>query len=251
MPDYAEAQKTKLEDLAAEDEKYLLRTRTEVVTVLRDLSKKANIITGYFHGGSRYLLTSVVDVLPDRDLLVIDTGRSEADNRAAVEHGELLCVTKVNHISIKFRIKGLQRAKYQGEHVFATPIPETLFRHQRREFFRVNTPVANPLLCRFQHPEAGELELPLSDIGGGGVALYDFDMERHYELFTLLKDCHMELEDIGPLDVDLEIRNCFPQTRADGKQIQHIGCRFVSLNHESEGRVQRYLHKLQLLLRGQ
>ncbi len=49
----------------------------------------------------------------------------------------------------------------------AAPIHDSLLRLHRREFFRVHTPLLEPITCRFDNGENGEneeLTLPLADI---------------------------------------------------------------------------------------
>ncbi len=46
----------------------------------------------------------------------------------------------------------------------AAPIHDSLLRLHRREFFRVHTPLLEPITCRFDNGENEELTLPLADI---------------------------------------------------------------------------------------
>ncbi len=245
MLDYSQATKTELAEVEEHD-KYLLQSRPQIVAVLRDLSKRTPFITAYLSGGKQYLLTTVLAVLPDRDLVVLDYGQDEKVNERALSEGEMLCVTKMDNISIKFRVNELRKARYQGEVVFAAAIPDALHRPQRREFFRVSTPIVNPITCHVDESEIGQLELRVVDISCGGLCLVDENLGHRYTDGGVLRDCRIELGEFGIIEVDLEIRNSFKQTRKDDSEIQRIGCRFLQLNNDINNKLQRYIHKLQL-----
>ncbi len=245
MLDYSQATKTELAEVE-ENEKYLLQSRPQIVAVLRDLSKKTPFITAYIDGGKQYLLTTVLAVLPERELVVLDYGQDEKVNSRAIANGEMLCVTKMVNISIKFRVSGLRKARYQGEVVFAADIPESLHRPQRREFFRVSTPIVNPINCLVPESRQGELELSVVDLSCGGIGLVDENLEHLYEPGEILEGCQIDLGEFGLIEVDLELRNSFKQKRKDGSEIQRVGCCFRQLSNDVNNKLQRFIHKLQL-----
>ena len=233
-------------DTVEEQERYLIHSRTERVRVLGDLAKKPDILTAYFNHGREYLLTAIIGVLPDRDLVVLDYGANEKVNERALDNGRLVCVTKHKNISIKFTCEGLKRARYQGDTVFAAPIPESVFRLQRREFFRVSVPIASPLFCRIPRYDAEPLELPVVYISCRGTGPLAPASGAAPEIRELLPGCLIELPEFGSLAVDLEVRNVRPHRLRDGEVAQRIGCSFVGLTMDRNALIQRYIHKVQV-----
>lgn len=229
-----------------EQEKYLLYSRTAIINVLHDLSKRPDIITAYFNGGKEYLLTAVLTVLPERELVVLDYGADEKQNLRMLAADRIVCVTKHDNISIKFSCEELQRAKFQDRQAFAARLPDTLFRLQRREFFRVSTPVFNPLKCRIPDVERGELELTIVDISVGGIGLLDPYFRVTQEIGTILRECSVDLAEFGLLHCDLQIRNSFMQAQNDGGKVRRVGCAFTNLTLDRNALLQRYIHRVQI-----
>ena len=248
MAEESENRKTELFDVA-EQEKYLLYSRTAIINVLHELTKRPDIITAYFNQGREYILTAVLSVMPDRNLVVLDYGADEKQNRRLLEQGRVVCVTKHDNISIKFALEGLQRAKFQERQAFAAPLPETLFRLQRREFYRVPTSTINPLKCLVPQPGGEQLELNVTDISCGGVGLVDPRNSFAPEPGQILGGCRIDLPEYGVLTCDLEVRNTFMQAQNDGSQVRRIGCAFIALPVDKNAVIQRYIHRVQVELK--
>ncbi|MCK9530318.1 MAG: flagellar brake protein [Gammaproteobacteria bacterium] len=243
MTEQDHSQRTALFDI---QEQYLLRSKPEITRVLRDLAKKPDIITAYFDGGSLFFLTAVIGVLPERDMVVLDYGTEDALNELALQAERLVCVTRHEHVSVRFTCTGLQRAKYQGRQVFAAPLPESVYRPQRREFFRVVTPTVTPLKVRVPRPGADPLLLTVVDLSCGGAALYDPEQSFEPAPGELIKGCGIELPGFGFVAFDLEIRSQVPVMRSAGTAQVRIGGQFRGLTIDGTALLQRYLHKLQL-----
>ncbi len=244
MPDYQNANKTELSEFEQQDQ-FLLQSTEGIVHVLKDLSRKPDIITGYFENGRRYILTAVIKVLPERGLVVLDEGPDESGNLKLLEEGRLLCVTKHNRIHIKFTLNGVQKARLRGESVLAAPLPESVFRLQRREFFRIRTPLATPVTCEVPWIEGRE-ELKVVDLGYGGLALEDAGAKYKKPAGEILEDCGLHLPDFGQVELALEIRNIIPQKYRDGSPYNRIGCQFRQLPLDRSAIIQRYIHQLQV-----
>lgn len=245
MVEQSDNNKTELSEVE-EHEKYLLYSRTAIINVLSELSKRPDIITAYFNNGREYLLTAVLTVLPERDLVVLDYGADEKLNQRILAADRVVCVTKHDNISIKFSCAGVQRAKYQDRQAFAALLPETLFRLQRREFFRVTTPIFNPLKCWIQMPAAREQELNIVDISCGGLGLADPFCQFEPEVGSILRECRIELAEFGMITCDLEVRNSFLQPQSDGSKMRRLGCAFVNLPLDKNALIQRYIHRVQI-----
>jgi len=245
MADQAGDKKTELFD-GGDDERFLLTSKTAIANVLTDLSKRPDILTAYFNHGKEYILTAVLAVMPERNLLVLDYGADEKLNQRLLEYGRAVCVTKHDNISIKFGCNILQRAKFQERQALAASLPESLFRQQRREFFRVTLPVINAIKCHIPQPDQEPLVLNMTDISCGGVGLIDPSRRFAPEVGTLLQGCRVDLPEVGTLVFDLVVRNCFLQPQNDGSQVRRIGCAFAGLPLDKSAIIQRYIHRVQI-----
>jgi c-di-GMP-binding flagellar brake protein YcgR len=130
--------------------------------------------------------------------------------------------------------------------VFAAPLPASVYRPQRREFFRVNTPTYNPLRIRIPQRSADPLDLMVVDLSCGGIGIHDFDGSLAVQPGEIIKGCGLELPGFGRFVCDLEVRNIINMRTAEGESVRRIGCQFVGLAIDANALIQRYLHKLQL-----
>lgn len=230
-----------------EQEKYLLQSKTAISQVLNELGKRPEMVTAYFNNGRDYILTVVLAVLRDRNLVVFDYGPDMAQNRRLLEAGRMSCVAKHHDILIRFSVSGLQSARYQGQQVFAAPIPEALFRLQRREYFRVHTPVINPIVCRVPQPQGKSIALPLADISAGGLGMLDPSMQFEAEAGDTIRNCALIFPgEEGSLDIDLKICGIFASGAEKKNPMLRIGASYVDLPMDRHAFLQRYIHRLQV-----
>lgn len=229
-------------------EKFLRKSRDEVIATLQELSKKPDLITATFNEGdaSESIITTVVAVLPEHGLVTMEYSSDSEKNRRLLAAGSVNCQGKHRDIAIRFRLTELRTARYRGEQLFAAPIPDELWRFQRREFFRIPTPQMHPVTCRVEH--AGEpLQLALADISIGGLSLLDAGGKITALKGEQLKDCLLTFPTGGDeLRVDLEVRSTHTLPRDKERGIQRIGCAFVGLNQRDITFLQRYVNQLQL-----
>jgi c-di-GMP-binding flagellar brake protein YcgR len=246
MPE-AEQNVTATEASESEDDKYLLKGRDDIVHTLLEVSKKPDIISAYFDQGRETLITTVITVIQERGLVLLEFGPSKKKNKQLLEHGRMNCVTKHDSIDIRFRLTELRMARYRGQPVIAAPLPESVLRLQRREYFRVHTPLIDPLICRTRDNEGGLLELPLVDISIGGLCLMDDQHALQPDPRTILEGCTLIFpHKAGEIDVDLEVRSILMQGKEDALQFQRIGCAFVDMSNHNSNFIQRYINRLQL-----
>ena len=234
-----------------EQEEFLLREPAEIVGVLNQLARRPEIVTAYFDAGRRHLITAVLAADVRREELLLDVGPDERINRLALDADRLVCIAKHQRVSIKFACGPLARLEHDGRPAFHSPLPDSLYRLQRREYFRVTTPVAMPVCCRI--PDPGESSrghvFRAVDLSAGGVGLLDYKMALRLEPRDRIPGAELQIPDAGAFPVDLEVRNISRHVHQDGQEGRRIGMAFLHLSPEHAGVVQRYLHRLQVLQR--
>lgn len=246
MPDLNEQQPAGPTDTTDKD-KYLLKSQHEIILSLVELSKKPDLITVYFNSGKESIITTVIDVLQERELVLLECGRDTEKNRQLLAAGSANCLSKHNDIEIRFQLSELRSARYQGQIVLAAPIPESLMRLQRREFFRVHTPISAPINCRLISKGGKKLVLPLADISIGGLCLIDIEEQFKGESGDTLEGVTLSFpEHAEEMDLDLEVRSIFTQGKAGGQKVRRIGCAYLELPPDKAGFIQRYISRLQL-----
>ena len=229
--------------------KYLLHSRTEIQFLLRALQEKGALITVYFNQGIDFLLTSIVSVAADGSRMILDYGSSEEMNRRALVSDRLICITSHDKVKVQFILRGLEKVQFQGREAFRARLPDTVLRLQRREYYRLTTPVAKPLKCFIPvpQPDGGHtvIETNVMDISGGGVAVMapphsiDFDVDATFD------NCRLELPEVGTITATLRVRNLFEITLRNGTRSKRYGCQFVDLPGAMVNLIQRYIIKVE------
>ncbi|MDR3298452.1 MAG: flagellar brake protein [Candidatus Accumulibacter sp.] len=223
---------------------YLLYSKAEILAVLRSIIQNKIRITAHLDKSQFFFLTAIVAVQPNSNELILEVGGDEKTNAMALDADRVFFTALVDKVKIQFDLKRLRRANdYHGGPVFIGAIPDKLLRLQRREFFRLSTPVGNPIrLCTSLVPYGGNIDIPLLDISGNGVGLkVSVEQADALEKGQTLENCRIVLPNEGLLEVTLRVRNLFAVTNRSGSRYVHVGCEFVNLSASRLSAVQRYI----------
>lgn len=232
-------------DSAENQAQYLVSGPSSVISKLRLLARNHNMITAVFDGLS--MNTAVVEVLKDKGLVAMDYGPDEALNNKLLDAGRVLFKGDVDGVDVQFSASSITKAKYQGESVFAIPIPDSLLWVQRRQFFRVRIPLGMPATCEIQQEDGSYRSYKIFDICAGGLSLVDEYFDLTVEVGDILNNCKLELPEHGGGQVNLEVRSAFQINRSNKSAGRRVGCRFVNLGMSLEATLQRYIHALEVL----
>lgn len=250
VPDDNPAHATQLEDAEGDYSKYQLYSRTEIRFLMRSILQKGALITLHFDHGKSFILTALIAVSDDGNWIYLDYGGSQEMNERALRANRLHAATVLDKVKVQFALDGLQATQASGRPVFAAKLPETVLRLQRREYFRLQASIVNPLKCRTTlcidgQPPRG-VELVVLDISGGGVGLMlPIEYQGKLPTGTLIPDCHLDLPEEGSIHATLCVRNAFAATNRAGQPYQRLGCEFVDLPGTSLTLIQRYITRVE------
>lgn len=230
---------------------YLLHDAREILAVLRQVVDHGDLVTIYFNHGKDFFLTTLLAI--SESGLFIDRGRDEIMNRRAREADRIFCVTRHDKVKLQFILTGIREERYENSTVFTAALPATLLRLQRREAFRLRTPIMRPLLCNVPTPSVGSDDEQADastehqtdhlhvviDISVGGISLQlaDLPLVRG----QILPNCVIDLPETGVVTATLEVLNLYETTLKSGMPSQRAGCRFVDLPGSSQNLIQRYI----------
>jgi c-di-GMP-binding flagellar brake protein YcgR len=127
-------------------------------------------------------------------------------------------------------------------------IPASLIRLQRREYYRISTPITYPIVCTLVVPEengGGTLKLPLVDISCVGVALLDEKKILKAEFGTIYENSQIDLPGAGPISVTLQVRNSQNLVLMNHKTTRRIGFQFIDLPPAVMAQVQKVIIKIE------
>ncbi len=230
---------------------YQVHSRREIIALLRAMQERNQLVSMQADGGADAVVTSVLAVDENGGLVVIDRAPSNSLNQRLLESDNVSFETVLDNIRILFFADKVGECLYENLPALYIRIPATLVRLQRREHYRIPTPVANPLRCTIRIPPddigAGgtTIVVTLKDISGGGIAIVDEKKLLDNTIGRVYKDCRIDLPGGNPVVVDLQIRNSHDYTLASGKSIRKLGCMFVDPPRPMMAAVQRYITKLE------
>lgn len=236
-------------DVLATDEfgQYLLYEKSEILPVLRGLAEHVSQVTMVFNEGRNMVLTSLVSC--DENGLVLDFGASAEMNREALAADRLFCVSQLEKVKIQFILRGVNQVKVDGRPAFLAPLPDSVLRLQRREFYRLATPITQPLKCRIRVPEADGssvmIEANVADISGGGVLLVGLPPDLPLEAGMELSGCSIELPEVGSIAFSTRLRRLTETVSRRGIRAKRAGCEFVKLSDPMARLIQRYIMKIE------
>lgn len=226
---------------------YLLTTRNEMFAVCRGLVDNVALISMIFNGGRDMVLTTLVTY--GENGLLLDFGASQEMNEAALKADKLFCAAQLDRVEIQFILRGVERVMVDGRPVFRADLPESILRLQRREYFRLLTPIVNPLRCKFRCTDTAGAPLVLTpqvvDLSVGGVALGGLPTDLPLDTGSRYPDCSLDLPEGGTIMTTLALRWFTDVVSRSGAPSRRAGFEFVNLSHAKSALIQRYITKLE------
>jgi len=229
----------------AADERFLVRNPRQLRQLLRSLIDQRSLINAHVDGRDRSFPTALLELDEDDDFLLLDGSPQEASNRAAEQADHLLCFAQLERVLVRFRLHGLQRVDNDGHVAFRAPLPEELVHLQRRELYRLETPITDSPQLSLPAGEVGSdaLSMRVVDISGGGLAV---TVPNDCAVFSLQKryNAVLSMPDGPDLQITLVVCNMLPQRQPNGIEVKRIGMRFDDLPRGGDSAIQRYIFRV-------
>jgi c-di-GMP-binding flagellar brake protein YcgR len=236
-----------------EEEQYLVHNLKEIIQILTDLSKSKSMLKVSFNHGADECLTTIIGIDVKNHAVHLDIGLDDAFNSRLL----------ANHHVIFFKDDGI-RIKWVSAHISAVTLkdgkaikialPQKLLRLQRREFFRLATPIANPVPCQIPivdeaNPEVDRvLELTLVDVSLGGIGTIASDpLDQVLVVGANFDKCKISFPDVGVTSLTLQVRNITSISVKDGTTKHRIGFQYIEPSRGNEGLINRYTYNLERL----
>lgn len=231
---------------AGTDDRFLVRNPRQIRQLLQALIDQRSLINAHIDGRDQSFPTAILELDEDEDELLLDGSPSESSNRAAEQADHLLCFGQLERVMVRFRLDGLQRVHNDGHIGFRTAFPSELVHLQRRELYRLETPITDsPQLTLPANEDRGEpLSLRVVDISGGGLAVTVatdcnvFGLQKRYD------GCRLDLPDSAPIAVSLVTCNMRAQKLPNGAEMKRVGLRFDNLPCGADSAIQRYIFRI-------
>ncbi len=222
-------------------EQFLLHSKTEILRILRSLLKQRATIYAALENSQASLVTLLLLVDSDRELVALDYGQNPKTNERVLEAKKLFCRSKLDQLEVKFALSEVKPAQFQGQLVFCAPIPKSLYYPQKRQFYRLT--LSLPLKCTVSLADGSEVSLEVIDLGIGGVGLIDrlgkapLTQDSVYAFRVFLPEA-------GEVACALKVRSLLALNPG-----LRIGCAFVNLKPSQAMLIQRFLNQEQIKLK--
>ena len=236
-------------DVEGDYSEYELTSPAETLSILRGMREIGSLITLYFNRGYDFVLTSLVDISHDGKTMILDYGSNMEMNRKALQADKINCTSSKDKVKIRFVLNGVRPIKHEGRDAFVGDVPDALFRLQRRENYRLSTPLANPLRANIplsqEHGSGKTVQAVVLDISGGGICVVVPPDSVAFQPDAQFFGANINLPNVGPISVDIRVRNIYNFTTSNGKILQRIGCEFIKLPGPTMKLIQRYIIQVQ------
>ena len=228
-----------------DDGRFRIGSRVEIAFILRAMMKSSALVTAYFGNGKDFVVTALLDVNPEAGMLVLDSGSNPQLNERLLRSQRVSIVSSQDGVKVQFELSSIEATSFEGRLAFRALFPPNLLKLQRREYYRLPTPILNPLKCQLPAETGGVVETTIGDISLGGVSLIGQPPGIKLEPGKLFDNCRIILPDVGTVNIGLLVRNSFPMTLRNGSVTRRTGCAFVDLPPNQEAMIQRYIIKLE------
>ena len=230
-----------------DDNKHRISSAREIEFILHHIARKRTRVALYYGDANDFILTTLLDM--DNEGLWLEQSPNAMDNRRILESNKLIFVSSHLQVKVQFAAQQVRDMEHQGYPAFYLLLPDSIYRLQRREYYRLTTPVSETLLrciMATKKPVFKRLhEFIIMDISCGGVGLTC--METGTELIpgAAYPDCHIELPGVGAIIGTIEVKNLVLLTSPSGQVQRRAGCEFKNLDTQSIILLQRYVTNMQ------
>jgi len=241
--------------MAEYGKEYMIYSAKEILALLHGIERNHALVTANFDNGKDAILTAILAVRKADNSIVLDYGVNPLLNRRMLESQKVIFVTTDGQIKVQFSATDVVKTRFEKQDAFKIKIPTSLIRLQRREYYRIDTPVMQPPQCmvpiqnarRSKDADAksnSEWSVRIVNISVGGVGIEDFPKAVAVIHNIVFKGCQIILPDIGTLTVNIKVLNTYDVAARAGGAVQRHGCIFINLDSGMQSMIQRYIIKL-------
>ncbi|MDF0604142.1 flagellar brake protein [Neisseriaceae bacterium TC5R-5] len=226
--------------------KYTLSSPMQIAQHLSSIAKHGHMVTVFANKGKNFILTRLLEVDAQNEVFLFDWGADQEINEQLLNSERNVFVCSPDGVKTQFVTGQAQRVILEGQPAFEVDLPEQLIKLQRREFFRIQTPVVTPVVCHIADYPGNPVSLNLFDISLGGISMWlplaampGFDIGQQY------LQCTIDLKPFGSLSLGFEVRHKLSSHLRNGNEVMRIGCAYLRLTPAMETLIQRYVGLLE------
>jgi len=223
-------------------ERFTVYSKVEIAAVLRQLKDEGVLVTAYFDSDPGFLVTVVLDVNDKFDEAVFDVAVDAIAQKRLLASKHIVFVGFLDHIKVQFIVDVAEETQHDGRPAFRIPLPDTIMRLQRRDFFRVRPPLSKPAKCLVPYGEEGKQyeSLRVVDLSVGGLAVLTYPEKFDLPAGRLIENCFLDLPGVGSINIAITVRHIDAVPKDE--KARRCGCEFVDMAPASRVMLQRYIN---------
>jgi flagellar brake protein len=236
-----------------DDNPFRIRSKREILSLLQGIAQERMRAVLYYGEKNDFILTKLLGA--SEHGIWMDIGPLAEDNQRILQSNKIIFISSHRQVKIQFIAHRIERASFNHVDAFHLPLPDSLLRIQRRDYFRLTTPVNKPLRCTIPVRQAASTaqpgiiaskhEVTIMDISVGGIALACEEHDTELQPGKTYEGCKISLPDIGVITVTVKVKNVFEITLRNGLVNKRVGCEFINMGGEAATLLQRYVTQLQ------
>ena len=231
-----------------DSEPLLVRSRLEIVAILRALIERKALVTVYFGDQAEFIVTALLAVDSGSEEIVFDCGVEKILNRRLLQCSRLTVETQIDHIRIRFVANRPEATAFRQAQAIRARMPDVVIRQQRRDSYRVKIPLGQPVYCVVQLDAlATDASMPvrIGDVSCGGLALVDCPPTLRLAPGMVHAGCRIDLREIAFVTTGLEIVHVLERVNRNGLRMKICGCRFMNPSSALLTFIQRYINAIE------
>ncbi len=239
----------RISDMTTEEveERFYLSGESEINFALNELINHRTPVTVLFDKGRESFLSTLLAVWPRSRRLVFDWSGSPEINERVQRSERNIFVAHPDGIKVQFVSGPVTLIAYgdDKEQAFSVDLPTRISRLQRREYFRIITPIVDPLVLQYVAPDGRLQTYSMHDLSVAGVGITANSFPAEWQTGVTLGNCHFHLPEHPDVVTDMTICHITEQESRSGHRHFRIGLAFTALQRNSQIHLQRYIIKIE------
>ena len=156
---------------------FLVQNPKQIIQNLSLLVKSKCLLSARFGTNNESYITTLLDINAGDNSLVLDCGSKEDLNQRILNADKITFDADYNGIKVSFSGEALKKITHKKDPAFSIPIPKALYWMQRREYYRVKSPLSKSSYCQLIVEGREPVNLKLYDISLSGFAMLNDSKE--------------------------------------------------------------------------
>jgi c-di-GMP-binding flagellar brake protein YcgR len=216
---------------------------SKIIKLLQQVMTAIPLCSVNLNNSTETFYTSILDIQPDDNLLVIDKLSPAYGNNKLLTCGDLKLTALINGVQLSCKLVLINSDKnHEPEHLITT-IPKYIYYPQQRASPRIAT---TPNSVSFKGTIATSnrsVRGYVTDLSRGGISIYCTSLTDVLSRGDTLKDCQIKLSSELLLTFDLSVRTL--KKTSNLGQYRQVGGYFHNLSTHDQKMLDRYVSALE------